>query len=219
MARRPIVLSHQELIHIIAANGYWIVALAIGLECLGLPVPGESILVAAAVYAGSSHALNITLVIGAAAFGAILGNAIGFWIGREGGYRLLLRYGRRFGMTDGRIKLGQYLFLKHGGKIVFFGRFVAGLRVFVAIFAGANRMSWRSFLFFNVAGATVWAILYGTGAYYLGGELHLFTRYIAIGSALAAVILVVAAIIFLRRQEERLQDEAERALPGPLNTR
>jgi len=141
------VLSHQELIHIIAANGYWIVALAIGLECLGLPVPGESILVAAAVYAGSSHALNITLVIGAAAFGAILGNAIGFWIGREGGYRLLLRYGRRFGMTDGRIKLGQYLFLKHGGKIVFFGRFVAGLRVFVGIFAGANRMSWRSFLF------------------------------------------------------------------------
>ena len=212
------MFSHHELIHIIAINGYWVVALAIGLECLGLPLPGELILIAAAIYAGSSHALNIWLLIGTAAFGAILGNTIGFWIGREGGYRLLLRYGGRFGMTDGRIKLGQYLFLKHGGKIVFFGRFVAVLRVFVAIFAGANRMSWRSFLFFNVAGAIVWAILYGAGAYYLGGKLHLFTRYIAIGSALAAVILVAAAVIFLRRQEDRLQGEAERALPGPLRT-
>jgi membrane protein DedA with SNARE-associated domain len=212
------VFSHDELIHIIAINGYWVVALAIGLECLGLPIPGESILIAAAVYAGSSQALNIWLLIGTAAFGAVLGNTIGFWIGREGGYRLLLRYGGHFGMTDGRIKLGQYLFLKHGGKIVFFGRFVAVLRVFVAIFAGANRMSWRSFLFFNIAGAIVWAVLYGAGAYYLGGELHLFTRYIAVGSALAAVILVAAAVIFLRRQEDRLQGEAERALPGPLRT-
>jgi membrane protein DedA with SNARE-associated domain len=79
-------------------------------------------------------------------------------------------------------------------------------------------MSWRSFLFFNVAGAIVWAILYGAGAYYLGGKLHLFTRYIAIGSALAAVILVAAAVIVLRRQEDRLQGEAERAPPGPLST-
>src|SRR5438105_14111341 len=85
------VFSHHELIHVIATNGYWIVALAIGLECLGLPLPGESILIAAAIYAGSSHALNILLLIGTAAFGAILGNTVGFWIGREGGYRLLLR--------------------------------------------------------------------------------------------------------------------------------
>ena len=133
------MLSHHELTDIIATNGYWIVVLATGLECLGLPLPGESILIAAAIYAGSSHALNIWLVIGAAAFGAILGNTIGFWIGREGGYRLLLRYGRHFGMTDDRIKPGQYLFLKHGGKIVFFGRFVAVLRVFVALFAA----NWR----------------------------------------------------------------------------
>jgi hypothetical protein len=111
------LFSHHELIDIIATNGYWIVVLAIGLECLGLPLPGESILIAAAIYAGSSHALNIWLVIGAAAFGAILGNTIGFWIGREGGYRLLLRYGRRFGMTDDRIKLGQYLFLRSSSLV------------------------------------------------------------------------------------------------------
>ena len=102
------MVSHHELIRIIAFNGYWVVALAIGLECLGLPLPGESILIAAAIYAGSSHALNIWLLIGTAAFGAILGNTIGFWIGREGGYRLLLRYGRHTSQTPmiGRAEAG-----------------------------------------------------------------------------------------------------------------
>jgi len=210
------VLSHHELSHIISAYGYWAVALIIAFECLGLPLPGESILIAAAIYAARTHALNIWLVIGAAALGAILGNTIGYWIGREGGYRLLLRYGPRLNITHGRIKLGQYLFLNHGGKIVFFGRFFAVVRVFAALLAGANRMNWLSFLFFNIAGGIVWAILFGSGGYYLGGKLHLGTRYAGLGSGLAAAILVVAAVVFLRRQEAQLQSKAERALPGPL---
>src|SRR5665213_665291 len=198
LARLNSVLSHHELSHIISAYGYWAVALIIAFECLGLPLPGESIL------------------IGAAALGAILGNTIGYWIGREGGYRLLLRYGPRLNITHGRIKLGQYLFLNHGGKIVFFGRFFAVVRVFAALLAGANRMNWLSFLFFNIAGGIVWAILFGSGGYYLGGKLHLGTRYAGLGSGLAAAILVVAAVVFLRRQEAQLQSKAERALPGPL---
>ncbi|HZL39758.1 MAG TPA: DedA family protein [Pseudolabrys sp.] len=210
------VFSHHELSHIISTYGYWAVFLIIGFECLGLPLPGESILVAAAIYAARTHALNIWLVIGAATLGAILGNTIGYWIGREGGYRLLLRYGPRLNITHGRIKLGQYLFLNHGGKIVFFGRFFAVVRVFAALLAGANRMNWLSFLFFNIAGGIVWAMLYGAGGYYLGGKLHLVTRYAGVGSGLAAVVLVAAAVVFLRRQEARLQSEAERALPGPL---
>ncbi|MGA8957059.1 MAG: DedA family protein, partial [Pseudolabrys sp.] len=112
------------------------VALIIGLECLGLPLPGETILIAPAIYAGTSHDLNIWLLIGTATFGAILGNTIGFWIGREGGYRLLLRYGPRLRLTDGRIRVGAYLFLIHGGKIVFFSRFVPVMRVFGALLAG-----------------------------------------------------------------------------------
>src|SRR3984893_2318854 len=210
------LFSQHELIHFIATYGYAVIALIIGLECLGLPLPGETILIAAAIYASTNHDLNIWLVIAAAALGAILGNMIGFWIGHEGGYRLLLRYGPRLQMTESRIKLGQYLFLRHGGKIVFFSRFVAVLRVFGAFLAGANRMNWGSFLLVNIAAAIVWATLYGAGAYYLGKKAHLVTRYAGIGAGLVAVVLVAAVVMFLRRHEARLQSEAERALPGPL---
>jgi membrane protein DedA with SNARE-associated domain len=211
-----ILFSQHELIHFIAAYGYGVIALLVGFECLGLPLPGETILIAAAIYASTSHDLNIWLVIAFAALGAILGNTLGFWIGREGGYRLLLRFGPRLQMTESRIKLGQYLFLRHGGKIVFFSRFVAVLRVFGAFLAGANRMHWLSFLLFNIAAAIAWATLYGGGAYYLGKKAHLFTRYAGISAGLAAVVLVAAVVIFLRRHEARLQSEAEEALPGPL---
>jgi membrane protein DedA with SNARE-associated domain len=211
------LFSQQELIDFVSSYGYGVIALMVGLECLGLPLPGETILIAAAIYAGTSPHLNIGLVIVAAALGAIFGNTIGFWIGREGGYRLLLRYGPRLGMNESRIKLGQYLFLRHGGKIIFFSRFIAVMRVFGALLAGANRMSWPSFLVFNVASGIAWATLYGAGAYSLGKNVHVFTLYAGIGAGLAAVILIAAAAVFLRRHEARLQHEAERALPGPLS--
>jgi membrane protein DedA with SNARE-associated domain len=213
-----ILLSQHELIRFISTYGYGVVALIIGLESLGLPLPGETILITAAIYAGRSHNLDIWLVVSAAALGAVLGNTIGFWIGREGGYRLLLRYGPRLHLTEGRIKLGQYLFLRHGGVIIFFSRFVPVLRAFGALLAGANRMRWLSFFLFNVAGAIVWATIYGAAAYYSGREIHLFTRYAAIGAGLAAVVLITAVAIYVRRHETRLQSEAERALPGALNT-
>lgn len=126
--------------------------------CRALPLPGEATLIAAAVYAGKTHHLNIWGVIAAGAAGAILGDNIGFWVGREIGYRLLLRYGHYVYLTDARIKLGQYLFLRHGGKIVFFGRFVAMLRAFTALLAGANNMSWPRFLLFNAAGSRFGAV-------------------------------------------------------------
>src|SRR5690349_22734487 len=111
---------------------------------MGVPLPGESVLVLAALYA-ARHGQSITALIASAAVGAILGDNVGYWIGREFGYRLLLRYGRYVGLTETRIKLGQYLFLHHGGKVVFFGRFIAVLRVLAAVLAGVNRMEWRSF--------------------------------------------------------------------------
>jgi membrane protein DedA with SNARE-associated domain len=122
--------------HLIATYGYWTVGGIIALESMGLPLPGEATLIAAAVYAATTHHLNIWLVIAAAATGAIVGDNIGYWIGREIGYRLLLRYGHYVYLTEARIKLGQYLFFRHGGKIVFFGRFVAVLRALAAILAG-----------------------------------------------------------------------------------
>ena len=97
------------------------VAALVALESMGLPVPGETTLIAAALYAGTTHELNIVAVVLTAAAGAIIGDNVGFWLGREFGYRLLLRYGARLGLTERKIKLGQYLFLRHGGKVVFWG--------------------------------------------------------------------------------------------------
>ena len=137
----------------IAHYGYWAVLALVGLESMGLPLPGETALIAAAVYAGTSHELNLAGVIAAASAGAVIGDNIGYGIGRVVGFPLVVRYGPRIGLDERRIKLGQYLFRRYGGAIVFFGRFVAVLRAFAALLAGINRMSWPRFFFFNATGA------------------------------------------------------------------
>jgi membrane protein DedA with SNARE-associated domain len=200
----------------VSTYGYWTVVGIIALESMGLPLPGEATLIAAAVYARKTHHLNIWGVIAAGAAGAILGDNIGFWIGREIGYRLLLRYGHYVYLTDARIKLGQYLFLRHGGKIVFFGRFVAMLRAFAALLAGANNMSWPRFLLLNAAGAIVWAVLYGGAAYYFGHALEHVSKPAAFGLTIIVAIAFVAVLVIIHRHEAELMQVAERTLPGPL---
>src|SRR3954471_19894482 len=137
---------------VIAAHGYPIIAVIIGLESMGLPLPGETTLVTAAIYAGTTHGLEIGPVIAAAAFGAIAGDAAGFWIGRWCGHALIARHGHRIRLTPERLAAGQYPFNKHGGAVVFFGRFIALLRTLAALLAGLNGMEWRRFLMFNAAG-------------------------------------------------------------------
>jgi len=189
------------------------------IESTGIPFPGETILLAAALYAGSTHRLSIAWIIMAAASGAIIGDNAGYWVGREGGYRLLRRFGRYVHLDEGKLKLGQYLFRRHGGKVVFFGRFVAVLRAWAAFLAGANRMPWPHFLAFNAAGGIVWTTLYGLGAYFLGEQVHRFTGTVGKLALLLAAVAIVAGILLLRRNEERLEREAEQALPGPLEQR
>ena len=202
--------------YLLNTYGYWAVLVFVGIESIGIPFPGETMLLVAAIYAGTTHRLVILLVIVAAASGAILGDNIGFWIGREGGYRLLRRYGRYIRLEERRLKLGQYLFLKHGGKVVFFGRFVAVLRAFAAFLAGTNRMPWPRFLFFNAAGGIVWATLYGLGGYFLGDNIHRLTGTIGIIAIVLAAIVIIGFLLFLRRNEHRLEEEAEKVFPGPL---
>jgi membrane protein YqaA with SNARE-associated domain len=122
------LVSVGELQQLVSAHGYWAVALIVGLESMGLPLPGETILVLAAIYAAAEPNFNVWVVIAVAAFGAIVGDNAGYWLGLRYGYALLLRYGERFGMFEARNKLSQYLYLKHGAKVVFLGRFVALLR-------------------------------------------------------------------------------------------
>jgi membrane protein DedA with SNARE-associated domain len=138
------------------------------------------------------------------------------FVGLRYGYALLLRYGERIGMFEARIKLGQYLYLKHGAKVVFLGRFVALLRILAAFLAGVNRMPWRAFLIANASGGIIWAAVFGIGGYFFGKlllELH---------HALAPSVFALALAAFfgcgylVRRYEARLTVLAERALPGPL---
>jgi membrane protein DedA with SNARE-associated domain len=209
-------LTPEELQHLIHTYGYWAVGAIVGLESMGIPLPGETVLVIAAIYAGTRHNLNIWGVIASAATGAILGDNVGYWLGREFGYRLLLHFGEKVGLTQGRIKLGQYLFLRHGGKVVFFGRFIAVLRTLAAFLAGVNRMKWPQFLLANAAGGVVWASIFGIGAYSFGKALLRVTGPLTTGLVILAAIIVVIGIRFMRAHEAELQARAEHALPGPL---
>src|SRR5438874_11943687 len=215
--RHMIHVATSDLLHLLNTYGYWAVLVFVAIESTGLPFPGETMLLVAAIYAGKTHHLFIPLVIAAAATGAILGDNVGFWIGREGGYRLLRRYGRYIRLDERKLKLGQYLFIKHGGKVVFFGRFVAVLRAWAAFLAGTNRMRWPGFLLFNALGGVAWATIFGLGGYFLGDNIHRLTGPVAIISIALAILLLIASYIFVRRNEQRLEAEAERALPGPLD--
>jgi len=202
--------------HLIHDYGLAVVAAVIALESIGFPFPGESVLIAASIYAGHKHDLNIFHVVFTAASAAVVGQMLGYLIGREFGYWLLLRYGTYLRITEGRIKLGEYLFLRHGTKIIFVARFVPVLRALAGILAGTNRMPWGQFMLANVVGAAVWASAFGFAAYMLGREAEHAAGWLVIVIGIATAIVVIIGIIFVSRHEAQLIEEAERALPGPL---
>ena len=206
-------LSFDDLL---SQFGYLAVFFVVAFESFGVPLPGESMLIAAALYAGRTGHLNIGGVFAVAAAGAILGDNAGFWIGHRYGYQWARKYGGKIRLHEGRMKLGRYLFLRHGGKVVFFGRFFSILRTYAAFLAGTNRMEWRRFLFFNAAGGIVWAAIFsfvfyaaGAGAKSLSSDVEY-----ALGGVLA--VLVIAFGFYLRRHERELVKRAEEVLPGPL---
>jgi membrane protein DedA with SNARE-associated domain len=147
---------------------------------------------------------------------AVVGDNFGYAIGRTIGLRLLLRYGGYVHLTESRLKLGRYLFRRHGGKIVFFGRFVALLRTLTAVLAGADQMPWLRFLFFNACGGVCWAAAFGYGAYLLGEEVRSISGPLALAMVSIAVIAIIAGILYVRRHGEELERRAEQAFPGPL---
>ncbi|HEX5958904.1 MAG TPA: DedA family protein [Hyphomicrobiaceae bacterium] len=207
--------SPSHVAHLMATYGLIAIAVIIGLESIGVPLPGESVLALAALYAAHNNQ-NVVAVVASAAAGATVGDNVGYLIGRAFGYPLLRNYGSRVGLSPGKIKLGQYLFLRHGGKVVFFGRFVAVLRVLAAVLAGVNRMAWRRFLLANAAGAILWASVVGFSAYSFGRAVTHVTGPVVVVLAVAGLALIVAAVVFVRAHEAELEAEAERALPGPL---
>jgi len=209
----------HNLDSLLATYGYVAVFFFVGIESIGIPVPGETMLVTAAIYAGTTGRLSIFWVIVAASAGAIVGDNIGYAVGRTGGYRVLKRYGPYIRLEENRLRLGQYLFRKHGPKVVFFGRFVSVLRIFAAFLAGVNRMHWRVFLIFNAAGGIIWSTIYGIAAFLLGKQLLQLSGRVDFVLAVVGVAVILVVIVFLRRNEARLQREADRAMPGPLEAR
>ena len=205
----------EVLHHAIAQYGYFAVFAIVALESAGVPLPGETTLVTAAIFAGQGT-LNIEAVIACAALAAILGDNLGYWVGREFGFPLLYRYGHLLPIDEGKLKVAQYLFLRHGGKIVFFGRFVAILRTFAAFLAGVNRLEYMRFLTFNALGGVIWAGVFGLGGFFLGRAFETYARPVGIAALVCAVIGAVAASRFIAHHANALRAEAEAALPGPL---
>lgn len=202
--------------HLLDTYGYLAVFLLVGAESLGIPLPGETILVAAGIYAGGTHKLSIWAIFGVAAAAAIVGDNVGFWIGDKGGYRLVRRYGHYVRVDQHKLKIARLLFQRHGGKVVFFGRFVSVLRTYAAFLAGTNRMAWRRFLLYNAAGGILWAALYAFGSYAAGATFKRLSTPIDIAFGIVAVGAVVVGVLLVRRRAAALGDQAEAAFPGPL---
>jgi membrane protein DedA with SNARE-associated domain len=206
----------QTLDQLLSTYGYWAVLVFVGLESFGIPLPGETMLVTAALYAGATHRLSIDLVILAACVGAIVGDNCGYALGRFGGWPALLRLRRFLHLRDGRIKLARYVFRRWGGRVVFFGRFVSVLRTYAALLAGITRMPWWRFFAFNASGGVLWATIYGVGAYLLGTQITRLEGPLGVAFGVAAVVVIVAFLLFIRANEARLEREAGVLFPGPL---
>ena len=210
------LISHGQLEQWLVDYGYLAVFALVAVESVGVPVPGETMLIIAAVYAGATGKLSIGLVVAVAAAGAIVGDNVGYLVGRVGGWRLLRRYGHYVRIDERKLKLGRYLFMRHGGKVVFFGRFVGILRTYSAALAGANHMRFRRFLAFNASGGVIWAAIYGFGYYYVADILERLGTPVSIALGLIAAAVAIAIFLFIRRNIAAWEEQAEIALPGPL---
>ena len=200
------------LINLIPIYGPLTIFGIVAFESAGVPLPGETILVAAALLAATTGQININVVVLAAAAGAIVGDGTGYMVGRRLGLPFLRRYGRYIRLDEDRLLIGRYLFFQYGNAVVFFGRFIAVLRMFAALLAGANGMPAGRFFFFNITGGVCWACLFGFGAYAVGAEIYKISGTLSVISLGLFIAVGYAFSIFIRRNEVTLRRRAEVAL-------
>ncbi len=186
------------LTDLFAHYGYFVVFFGVLLENAGVPVPGETILLAGAALARFGH-LSLPWVVTLAVAGAILGDNIGFFIGRRGGRVLIERHGGSLGLTSARLAQFDAFFTKHGAKTVFIARFVTGLRVVAAVLAGASTMSWSTFVLFNASGAVAWATTFGAVGYLLGYSWETIERWIGRVGLIFLIVIAAAAVVAVVR--------------------
>jgi membrane protein DedA with SNARE-associated domain len=180
--------------------GCALVFVVAGLQALGAPLPGTTALVAAALYAASSHGLPIVGVIAAGALGALAGTSIGFALGRWGGEPLLAQLGRRLRQTPERVALLRGEFAAHGGSLLFVGRFVTGLRNVTGLLAGATGMPVRRFLPISAAAATAWALINGLEYYWFGHALAAADTWVQVVLVGLGIAWLVVSLTVLRRR-------------------
>ena len=193
--------------------GYLAVTFFIMIESSGIPFPGETMLLLASFYAANDQHLQIPFVIICAALGAIIGDNIGYYVGRTWGKAIVERYGRYLFIKPEHMERAENFFAKHGDKTVFFGRFVAVLRAWAAFLAGVNRMKWSTFAIYNAAGGILWATCFGLLGYFAGRVFHdNFTQvehlarnvsWTVSGIILVVVVVIVIIILYRRRTSHR----------------
>lgn len=188
--------------HLLADWGYGAIAAAVIADSFGVPVPGEVMVLLAAVYAGATHHLSLP------------GDNITYALGRHGGYPLVKRYGWIIHLDARRLTIGRYLFHSHGGSVVWLGRLVPVAHIWTAALAGVNRMPWPRFALANAAGAVVWATGLSLAGYLLG-KTALRLGVLLVGAAVPlAVILGLAVLLLLRARERSLYEAATRTTDG-----
>lgn len=196
---------HHLFWHPFGTSGYLAIFLVVAIESLGVPVPGETALLAGAAVAASGR-LSLVVVIATAAMAAIAGGAMGYCVGSAGGAPFVERYGRIFGLTPERNKRMNDFFAHHGPEAVFFGRFVSILRTWASLLAGTARMPFLPFLFYTTLGAVAWAVLFGMLGYLFGHSLPVLEHRIGMVTiCLVGVAIVIGLIYFLRRRRTRRQ--------------
>jgi membrane protein DedA with SNARE-associated domain len=212
----------HHLTRLLQSYTYPVLLLLVLMESLGVPLPGEIALVTAAAYAASGH-ISISIVIVLAALGAIIGGMLGYWIGVKGGLPLVTRYGGYIGVRKSHIDRAHAFFERNGSKTILFGRFIAILRTWAAVVAGAAAMSFTTFVTYNTIGSIVWAIVFGLLGYYFGRDLPLLERYISRASFGVLIIGAVGIALFFlikrrRSGSERITDaDANPTIGNPTN--
>ncbi len=207
-------MSPSDLSTLVAHYGYLATFGAVLLASAGIPIPAGELLIAAAVYAAHTHRLDLGVLIVVGSLGGVLGGALGYGIGRSLGVATLRRYGGLVGLGPPRIRLGQYLFRVHGGKIVFFLRFIALLGPFGGVLAGANRMPVGRFLVFNILGGVAWTVVFALGGYLFGAFFKAAGRTAGIAAVVIVIALVVWLLRYIHRQEADLQAKADARIPA-----
>ena len=190
--------------------GYWVIFFGVMLENAGIPVPGETILLAAGFFAYQGH-FQVWEVMAISVAGAVLGDNAGYYIGHRIGRATLERYGRHVGLTHARVAHMDRFFARHGDKTILVARFITGLRVFAALLAGSSRMRWRTFAVYNMMGAVLWSFVITLAGYFFGRSWELLERWVKGAGmiALAIALVVVITMIVLKRRSRKAEEEVE----------